>query len=146
MAETAGALNGSLIKLYKDVTGTLKPIANLVSNDWTIDKTMIDVSSKDSAGASEFIAGRYTWTCSAEGILEYDTSVGSSATSIKDILDDCLAGTSWTVVIGTGTSGDMKLSGSAYISNVSGANPDNDKATFTCDIQGSGALTVGTFT
>jgi hypothetical protein len=65
--------------------------------------------------------------------------------SLQDILTDLIAGTSWSVVIGTGTTGDLKLSGTAYISNVSGSNPDNDKSTFTCDFQGTGVLTVGTF-
>jgi predicted secreted protein len=145
MAETPGAINGTLIKLYKDVAGTLKPIANLVSDDFNIDKTMIEVTSKSSGAGSEFITGRYTWSCSAESITEYDTSVGSGEMSLQDILTDLLAGTSWSVVIGTGTTGDLKLSGTAYISNVAGSNPDNDKSTFTCDFQGTGVLTVGTF-
>ncbi len=145
MAETSGPINGTLIKLFKDVTGTNKPIANLISNDINIDKTMINVSSKSSSGADEFITGRYTWTCSAESITEFDTSVGTSDMSLQDIITDILAGTAWSVVIGTGTTGDMKLSGSVYLSNVKATAPDNDKSTFTCDMQGTGALTLGTF-
>ena len=141
MAETAGPLNGTLIKLFK---GTV-PFANLISNDWSIDKTMINVSSKSSSGADEFIAGRYTWTCSAESITEYDTSVGTTEMSLQDMITDLLAGTSWSVVIGTGTTGDMKLSGTAYISSAKGSNPDNDKSTFTVDLQGTGALALSTF-
>jgi hypothetical protein len=141
MAETTGPLNGTLIKLYK---GTV-PFANLISNDWSIDKTMINVSSKSSSAAEEFIVGRYGWTCSAESITEYDGSVGTSEISLQDILTDLLAGTSWSVVIGTGTVGDLKLSGAAYISSAKGSNPDNDKSTFTVDLQGTGALTVSTF-
>lgn len=145
MAETAGAINGTLIKLYKDVSGALKPVANLVSNDFNLDKTMIDVTSKSSAGAKEFIVGDYTWTCSAESITEFDTSVGSGEISLQDILADEIAGTSWSIVIGTGVVGDMKLSGAAYLQNVSISAPYNDKSTFTCDLQGTGALTVGLF-
>lgn len=145
MAETAGALNGTLIKLYKDVSGTLKPVANLMSNDFSVEKTIIDVTSKSSGAATEAITGRYSWSCSAESITEYDTSVGTTEMSLQDILTDLLAGTSWSVVIGTGVTGDLKLSGSAYIANVKGSNPDNDKSTFTCDFTGTGELTVGTF-
>jgi hypothetical protein len=141
MAETTGPINGTLVKLYK---GTI-PFANLISNDWTIDKTTINVSSKSSSGAEEFIAGRYTWSCSAESILEYDGSVGTTEISLQDILTDLLAGTAWSVVIGTGTTGDLKLSGSAYLKNAKASHPDNDKSTFTVELQGTGALTPSTF-
>lgn len=145
MAETAGAINGTLIKVYKDVTGTLKPIANLISNDISIDMTIIDVSSKSSSGAAENITGRYSWSGSAEGIVEYDTSVGTSDISLQDIIADLLAGTSWTCVIGTGVTGDQKLTGTTRLANVKMSAPDNDKATFTCDFTGTGALTQTTF-
>jgi hypothetical protein len=142
MAETSGPINGTLVKLYK---GTV-PFANLISNDWNLDKTMINVSSKSSSAADEFIVGRYGWTASAESITEYDTSVGTTEISLQDILTDLLAGTAWSVVVGTGTIGDLKLSGSAYIKSAKGSNPDNDKSTFSIELQGTGALTVGVFT
>jgi predicted secreted protein len=65
--------------------------------------------------------------------------------SLQDILADEIAGTSWSIVIGTGVVGDMKLSGAAYLQNVSISAPYNEKSTFTCDLQGTGALTVGVF-
>ena len=145
MAETSGPINGTLIMLYKNVSGTNKPIANLISNDFNVQKTLINVSSKDSAGADENITGRYSWSCSAESITEMNTSVGTSAISLQTIISDAIAGTSWSVVIGSGVTGDLKLSGTAYLANVKLTNPDNDKSTFTCDLTGTGALTVGTF-
>lgn len=141
MAETAGPIDGTLVKLYN---GTV-PVANLIATNIKVGKKMIDVSSKDSAGWDEFIGGRANWTMDCESVLEYDTSVGTAGESIKEILDDLIAGTSWTAVIGSGTSGDMKLSGAAFIMDVSISHPDNDKSTFSVSLQGTGALTVGTF-
>jgi predicted secreted protein len=41
-------------------------------------------------------------------------------------------------------SGDIKLSGSAYFSNLTMSAPNNDATTFSASLQGTGALTVGT--
>jgi hypothetical protein len=138
---TTGPVSGTLVKLFK---GTV-PFANLISNDWSIDKTMINVSSKSSSGWDEFIVGRGSWTVSCESITEYDTSVGTSEMSLEDILTDLMAGTSWSIVVGTGVSGDMKLSGAAFIKSAKGTNPDNDKSTFTVELQPTGAPTLSTF-
>ena len=141
---TTGPVNGTLISIYKDVSGTLKKIANATSNSFDISKDMIDVTSKDSAGAKEFIAGEYGWTMNVEAIFEDDASVGASQQSFKDLATDLLAGTILTVVITTNVTGDEKYTGSAYFMSLSLSAPNNDKATWTGQLQGTGALTIGT--
>jgi predicted secreted protein len=144
MAST-GITNGTLIAIYKDVAGTLTKIANATSNDFSITKDMIETTNKDSAGAKEYIAGEYGYTMSVEGMFEEDASVGASI-SWKEILTDLIAGTSVTIVMTSNVSGDIKLSGSAFFSDLNLTAPRNDVATFTASIQGTGALTVSTIT
>ena len=142
MAST-GITNGTLIAIYKDVAGTLTKIANATSNDFSITKDMIETTNKDSAGAKEYIAGEYGYTMSVEGMFEEDGSVGALI-SWKEILTDLIAGTSVTIVMTSNVTGDIKLSGSAFFSDLNLTAPRNDVATFTASIQGTGALTVGT--
>ena len=142
MAST-GITNGTLIAIYKDVSGTLTKIANATSNDFTITKDMIETTNKDSAGAKEFIAGEYGYTMSVEGMFEEDASVGSLL-SWKEIMTDLMAGTVVTIVMTSNVSGDLKLSGSALFSDLKLTAPHNAVSTFTASIQGTGALTVGT--
>jgi len=130
---TTGLVNGTLISIYKDVAGTLTKIANATSHSIDISKDMIDVTNKDSAGAKEFIAGEYGYTLNVEGIFEEDASVSTQGTSV-------------TVVMTTNSSGDQKLTGAAFFSSLSLSAPNNDKATFTGTLQGTGALTIGTVT
>ena len=144
MAST-GITNGTLIAIYKDVAGTLTKIANATSNDFSITKDMIETTNKDSAGAKEYIAGEYGYTMSVEGMFEEDASVGAGI-SWKEIITDLLAGTSVTIVMTSNVSGDLKLSGSAFFNELNLTAPQNDVATFTASIQGTGALTVGTIT
>lgn len=141
---TTGPVNGTLISIYKDVAGSLKKIANATSNSIDISKDMIDVTSKDSAGAKEFIAGEYGYTLNVEAIFEDDASVGASQQSFKDLATDLLAGTLLTIVMSTNVTGDEKYSGTAFFTSLSLSAPNNDKATWTGTLQGSGALTIGT--
>ena len=144
MAST-GITNGTLIAIYKDISGTLTKIANATSNDFSITKDMIETTNKDSAGAKEYIAGEYGYTMSVEGMFEEDTSVGAGI-SWKEIITDLLAGTSVTIVMTSNVSGDLTLTGSAFFNELNLTAPQNDVATFTASIQGTGALTVGTIT
>jgi TP901-1 family phage major tail protein len=141
---TTGPVNGTLIAIYKDISGTLTKIANATSNSFDITADMIDVTSKDSAGWKEFITGEKGYTLSIEGIFEEDGSVGAGGLSWKDVITDLTAGTSVTIVMTSNVSGDLKLIGAAFFSNLNLSAPNNDKATFTATIQGTGALTVGT--
>ena len=138
---TNGPVNGTLISIYKDISGTPTKIANAVSHSIDIAKDMIDVTNKDSAGAKEFIAGEYGYTLNVEGIFEEVASVGGSQVSFKDIVTDLLAGTSVTIVMTTNVSGDDKLTGAAFFSTLALTAPNNDKASFTGTLQGTGALT-----
>jgi predicted secreted protein len=140
---TTGITNGTLIAIYKDISGTLTKIANATSNDFTITKDMIETTNKDSAGAKEYIAGEYGYTMSVEGMFEEDGSVGALI-SWKEIITDLLAGTSVTIVMTSNVTGDLKLSGSAFFNDLKLTAPQNAVSTFTASIQGSGALTVST--
>jgi predicted secreted protein len=140
---TTGITNGTLIAIYKDVSGTLTKIANATSNDFTITKDMIETTNKDSAGAKEYIAGEYGYTMSVEGMFEEDGSVGALI-SWKEMITDLLAGTSVTIVMTSNVSGDLKLSGSALFNDLKLTAPQNAVSTFTASIQGTGALTVST--
>ena len=140
---STGITNGTLIAIYKDISGTLTKIANATSNDFSITKDMIETTNKDSAGSKEYIAGEYGYTMSVEGMFEEDASVGAGI-SWKEIITDLLAGTSVTIVMTSNVSGDLKLSGSAFFNELNLTAPQHDVATFTASIQGTGALTVGT--
>ena len=139
---TTGLVNGTLVALYKDVSGTLTKVANLTSTDFELSKDTIDATNKDGGSYKEFLVGLSGWTMNAEGIFEEDGGV--TGISAKDLLDDIIAGDAVTVVMTSNVTGDLKLSGSAVITSFSWNAPVNDVSTFSVSLQGSGALTVGT--
>ena len=139
---TTGLVNGTLVALYKDVSGTLTKVANLTSTDFELSKDTIDATNKDGGSYKEFLVGLSGWTMNAEGIFEEDGGV--TGISAKDLLDDIIAGEAVTVVMTSNVTGDLKLSGSAVITSFAWNAPVNDVSTFSVSLQGSGALTVAT--
>lgn len=139
---TPGLVNGTLIALFKEVSGSPVKIANLTSTDFELSKDTIDATNKDGGNYKEFLVGLSGWTMNAEGIFEEDGSTTNF--SAKELLDDAIAGDLITVVMSSEETGDLKLSGSAVITSFSWNAPVNDVATFSVSLQGSGTLTVGT--
>lgn len=113
-------------------------------------QTMIELSSKSSGSDAEFAAGRITRTFSVSGIASTDPQTTTytfkaaleaqaSLAEVAFILTEYTDKTG-----GTATTGVTKISGNCLISNVAWEVPDNDKQTFSLDIQVTGAVTVGT--
>lgn len=110
-------------------------------------QSIIEVSSKASGNDAEFKSGRITRTLSVSSIASTDpTSTGygfdlalavqEQQSAITFVLTEYASGTPVT--------GAIKLSGSALVSNVSWEVPDNDKMTFSLDLQISGEVLVDT--
>ena len=125
------------------VTGTggaVKLSANKVAeiSNWSLDLGAddIDITSFDSNGWKEYLAGLKEWSGSIEGNLKTDDTNGQKA-----ILNAWLNGTklSFTFEVSSGVS----FQGEAFV-KPSIEVPVDDKASFSCDITGTGALTPPT--
>lgn len=111
-----------------------KKIAEI--SNWNLDLNAddIDVTSFDSAGWKEFLAGLKEWSGSMEGNFKPDDTDGQKA-----ILAAWLAGE--TVSLNLKLSDTVTFSGLALV-KPSIEVPVDDKASFSCDFQGTGPLTL----
>jgi len=105
-------------------------------SSWSLDLGAddVDVTSFDSNGWKEYLAGLKEWSGSIEGNLKTDDTNGQKA-----ILAAWLAGTklTFTFEVSTGVTfqGDALVKPSIEV-------PVDDKASFSCDITGTGALSL----
>lgn len=105
-------------------------------SQWSIDcgADNIETTNFDSNGWKEFIAGLKEWSGSFEGNFNPSDTNGQRALI-----------TAWqngqTVSLELRIDATKKLAGTAYI-NFSIEMPVDDKGTFKCDFQGTGALTI----
>jgi predicted secreted protein len=115
-------------------------IPGQISGDITIDKNVIDVTDKDSNGwFTGLETGDKNWSITAE--LHWDAAVSGGA---PQLITDIIAGTNATVYFGGTTSGEKYYSGTGILQNVSISAANNEAATVSVTIQGTGALTETT--
>jgi predicted secreted protein len=104
--------------------------------NWSLDLGVddVDVTNFDSDGWKEYLAGLKEWSGSTEGNFKLDDINGQKA-----ILTAWLNGTALGFEFRVNST--VKFSGSALV-KPSIEVPVDDKASFSCDIQGTGALTL----
>ncbi len=100
-----------------------------------------DATTKDSAGWSEFFAGVRSWTLSSDGLIDYASDAKVETDELVTML---INRTAVIVEFSTATSGDMKLTGSAFITSISQTADMESPAGFSVSFQGTGALTQST--
>jgi len=117
------------------------PILKATTASMEISVDLPDATTKDSQGWSEFFAGVRSWTLSSDGLIDYATSASVETDELVAML---IARTAVTVEFATSTSGDMKLSGSAFVSSISQTADMESPSGWSVSFQGTGALTQGT--
>ena len=123
------------------VTGTggaVKLGANKIAeiSNWSLDLGAddVEITSFDSNGWKEYLAGLKEWSGSIEGNLKTDDTNGQKAILNAWINGETLE---FTFEVSSGVS----FTGNAYV-KPSIEVPVDDKASFSCDFQGTGALTL----
>ena len=116
-------------------------ITGRVTSSLNIDWDMLDATTADSSQAKEYLAGESGWSVSVEGKL--DSTETYAVTALKT------AGDTRTVVVmklGRLTDDARQWSGNVLVQSLSISMPKNDVVTWTATLQGTGALTEGTYT
>ena len=121
-------------------SGAVKLGANKIAeiSNWSLDLGAddIEITSFDSNGWKEYLAGLKEWSGSIEGNLKTDDTNGQKAILNAWINGETLE---FTFEVSTG----VTFEGEALV-KPSIEVPVDDKASFSCDIQGTGALTLPT--
>ena len=102
---------------------------------------MIDVTTKDSSGHKEYIAGEDDATISLEGL--YDPS---ATYSFSDLFAAATGKAAATLIFGLESIGAKAYQLSGLIMNLELSGAKNEAGTFTCEFQKSGAVTEITIT
>jgi hypothetical protein len=101
-----------------------------------------EIATKDTDG-NLVVSGNYTWGV-ATNMLVADKAVGSSQEDFVSLLNKHKAGTQVEIAFTTGTTGDIIITGNAYIESINFTAPTSGFATGDASFKGSGDYTVGT--
>ena len=131
-----GYVKGDSIRFYR--AGQALSLEMEVSISGSLDT--IETTDKDSAGWKTFTDGDKSWTCSGTANLDWSKQENSS-----QIFAAFIAGSA--VAIDVGSDADSKFySGNGIINSWNLEGPRNGLATFSFEVQGTGALAEGSST
>lgn len=112
-------------------------VAQIEAWKMDLDGDMIDVTTLDSAGWKEYLAGLKGWAGSLDG--NYD--IAGDANGQQALYNAWLNGTTVALEVDLGDTGAHKFSGNAFIKKISPASAVKDKVKISFDFQGTAALT-----
>jgi predicted secreted protein len=142
---SAGKLSGNVFGLYINVDGAMRLIAASTGSGFTLTRQVIDVTSKDNAGARAVLMAGESVDFTFNGILSFDQT-DVTTHGYDKMLDAAHAATLCIARWSTNVVGDKYLQCSVYISSISGDAPVNAAGTYTVNFTSTGAITVGTET
>lgn len=137
---TDGVINGTKFAVY---AGTTK-VAYATSASITMNHNLRDTSTKDSGGWRDQLEGQRDWEVSVEGMLIFTNLDGSAITGLtmNELYTAYIATRdSFTLKFSTEVSGDIKWSGTAFLTSLSADTPNEDSSTWSGSFSGSGSLT-----
>ncbi len=131
--------NGTYYRLYKLVNGVYTVIAHGQSVDEDISRDVLNISSQTSGKWTDIMMGRIqSAKYSGSFLLKEDASV--DGVSYQDLYTDFIAGNSFRLQLGSGTSGDHHSAPLVYITSLKKTSQDNAPVTFDASFESTGEI------
>lgn len=140
---TTGTPNGELFRL--ELGGT--KIGHATSSGLEMSTNTQEISSKDTGGGdyTETLAAKITWSFSGEMLFNLDATIDAdSRLTFEDLRAYVDARAPVAAKISTGVTGDTEYSGNVLITSLSSTFPNDEVATASFTLTGTGALTAAT--
>lgn len=115
-------------------------VAELTNVELTMSTNMFEITSKESGGRKEILAGNSEWSATADVNVDFQSSNYDAA----DLAAAWDAKTALSITVTNGVTGDKSFAGTAYVDNVVVTGPQGDKTSGTVSFAGTGALTITT--
>ena len=130
------AINGTLVLLRADGN----PLALVTDATLNIEQDLPDATSKDSSGWAAHINGLRSYSVDVDGLASFVATTGNS-----NILANLIANRSQVSFrFATATSGQLQFTGTVSLGSLSITAPNEDTATLSGSMTGTGALVIGT--
>lgn len=134
---TTGAVSGQSITLSVD--GDL--LAGSKNYSLSFNQATIDVTSRDDTFQAAMLAGRRDWTIDIDALYVYtDVAKKFLTMNVNQGLAGATTDASVAVIITTAAA--VTYTGAAIVTSFALAMPAEDAVTYTCSLQGTGALTM----
>lgn len=142
MACNTTIVNTSLLTLYFDTDGlgTFEKVAHSTDASISFSAETVDITSKDTSGYRDTLAGLRSWTANLTAFIDYSSSFGQ-----EELVDKWIAGECVKVRFTTGVSTEVYYEGDATITSVElNSSGSEEAASFSLTLENAGPITKGT--
>ena len=149
MSQTSALVYGGDLMLFANSGTSVQPLAFSTSAKLSVSMKTRDVSSKDSGDFLEKAAGKFEWSVSSDQLLNWSTT--GTTQSADEVYNYFICKKLMNVQFGskTGTSPSYTVSGTAkkftgcaYITSYDINSGDGETATYSINLEGTGALSI----
>ena len=128
-----------ILKVSPSSGGTEAKLMHSQNVSLSVNVDTIDISTKDSSGFRDLLGGQKSFSLSADGLMDF---AGVAAdTEVDELLDQMLDRTAVTFTFALSTPAGYTLTGSGFITSLEISGGTEDAPTYSCSIEGTGALT-----
>lgn len=99
----------------------------------------IDISTKDSAGFRDLIGGQKSFSLSADGLMDFQATAGD--TDVAELFDQMMNRTAVDFTFALSVPAGYTITGDGFITSLEVTGGTEDAPTYSCTIEGSGAIT-----
>jgi len=135
----SGRFNAKNMKVYTTVSSVDTLIAHVDSCEISFSGETIDITTKDSNGWKEVLPGLKSGSASISGKVDY-----SATNQVAALTTAFTSETLLTFKFKTATTGDATYAWGGYITSLPLTFGNNEAATWSCDVEFTGAPTIGT--
>lgn len=128
-------VNGTNLVLYVDDAGINKAFGHSRSFTLNVEANPIDVTSRDSAGWSEFIMGTRSFTLDFDGLVSFEDDI-----NYEYLLDAIESRTKFLVKFTEDLNGNLVYNGEVYLTSLTIDSPMEDVVTYSGSLQGTEIL------
>ncbi len=129
-----------ILKVSPATSGTPVKLMHSQNVSLSMNVDTIDISNKDSSGFRDLLGGQKSFSLSADGLMDFEAAAGD--TDVLELFTQALARTEVDFVFGIDDASLYNMSGSGFITSIEVSGGTEDAPTYSCTIEGTGALTV----
>tara|TARA_R100001224_G_scaffold22468_1_gene11536 strand:+ start:224 stop:649 length:426 start_codon:yes stop_codon:yes gene_type:complete len=128
-----------ILKVSPSDGGTEAKLMHSQNVSLSMNVDTIDISTKDSSGFRDLLGGQKSFSLSADGLMDFAGVAGD--TEPDELFDQMFARTAVTFTFALATPAGYTITGSGFITSLEISGGTEDAPTYSCSIEGTGALT-----
>ena len=128
-----------ILKVSPSLAGAEAKLMHSQNVSLSMNVDTIDISTKDSSGFRDILGGQKSFSLSADGLMDFSATAGD--TDVAELFDQMFDRTAVDFTFALDVPAGYTITGDGFITSLEISGGTEDAPTYSCSIEGTGALT-----